>query len=27
VQAQGGLRSVFDLFTGEYDRFPLVGFP
>jgi NitT/TauT family transport system substrate-binding protein len=27
VQAQGGLRSVFDLFGGEYDRFPLVGFP
>jgi NitT/TauT family transport system substrate-binding protein len=27
VQAQGGLRSVFDLFSGEYDRFPLVGFP
>lgn len=27
VQAQGGLRPVFDLFTGEYDRFPLVGFP
>ena len=27
VQAQGGLRSVFDLFAGEYDRFPLVGFP
>jgi NitT/TauT family transport system substrate-binding protein len=27
VQAQGGLRLVFDLFTGEYDRFPLVGFP
>jgi NitT/TauT family transport system substrate-binding protein len=27
AQAQGGLRPVFDLFTGEYDRFPLVGFP
>ena len=27
AQAQGGLRSVFDLFSGEYDRFPLVGFP
>jgi NitT/TauT family transport system substrate-binding protein len=27
VQAQGGLRSAFDLFSGEYDRFPLVGFP
>ncbi len=27
VQAQGGLRSVFDLFSGEYDHFPLVGFP
>ncbi len=27
VQAQVGLRSVFDLFAGEYDRFPLVGFP
>src|SRR5262249_41571670 len=27
VQAQGQLRSVFDLFSGEYDRFPLVGFP
>jgi NitT/TauT family transport system substrate-binding protein len=27
VRAQGGLRSVFDLFSGEYDRFPLVGFP
>jgi NitT/TauT family transport system substrate-binding protein len=27
VQAQGGLRPVFDLFSGEYDRFPLVGFP
>jgi NitT/TauT family transport system substrate-binding protein len=27
VQAQGGLRSVFDLFSGEYDRVPLVGFP
>lgn len=27
VQAQGGLRSVFDLFGGEYDAFPLVGFP
>jgi len=27
VQAQGGVRSVFDLFAGEYDRFPLVGFP
>jgi NitT/TauT family transport system substrate-binding protein len=27
VQAQGGLRSVFDLFGGDYDRFPLVGFP
>ena len=26
-QAQGGLRSVFELFSGEYDRFPLVGFP
>ena len=27
AQAQGGLRPVFDLFSGEYDRFPLVGFP
>jgi len=27
VQAQGTLRSVFDLFSGEYDGFPLVGFP
>jgi NitT/TauT family transport system substrate-binding protein len=27
VQAQGGLRSVFDLFSNEFDRFPLVGFP
>jgi NitT/TauT family transport system substrate-binding protein len=27
VQAQGGLRSVFDLFSGDYNRFPLVGFP
>jgi NitT/TauT family transport system substrate-binding protein len=27
VQQQGGLRSVFDLFSGDYDRFPLVGFP
>jgi NitT/TauT family transport system substrate-binding protein len=27
VQAQGALRSVFDLFSGEYDGFPLVGFP
>ena len=27
AQAQGGLRSVFDLFSNEYDRFPLVGFP
>src|SRR5215467_1069082 len=27
VQAQGGLRPVFDLFAGEYDGFPLVGFP
>lgn len=27
VQAQGGLRSTFDLFSGDYDRFPLVGFP
>jgi len=27
VQAQGGLLPLFDLFTGEYDRFPLVGFP
>jgi NitT/TauT family transport system substrate-binding protein len=27
VQGQGGLRSVFDLFSGDYDRFPLVGFP
>ena len=27
AQAQGGLRSVFDLFSDEYDRFPLVGFP
>src|SRR5262249_41840838 len=27
VQAQGGLRLVVDLFTGEYDCFPLVGFP
>jgi NitT/TauT family transport system substrate-binding protein len=24
---QGGLRNVFDLFAGKYDRFPLVGFP
>jgi NitT/TauT family transport system substrate-binding protein len=27
VQAQGNLRSVFDLFSGEHDGFPLVGFP
>jgi len=27
VQAQGELRSVFDLFSGQYDGFPLVGFP
>jgi NitT/TauT family transport system substrate-binding protein len=27
VQAQGTLRSVFDLFSGDYDGFPLVGFP
>jgi NitT/TauT family transport system substrate-binding protein len=27
VRAEGGLRSVFDLFSGEYDHFPLVGFP
>ena len=27
AKAQGGLRSVFDLFSNEYDRFPLVGFP
>jgi NitT/TauT family transport system substrate-binding protein len=27
VHQQGGLRSVFDLFTGKYDFFPLVGFP
>jgi len=27
VQAQGGLRSVYDLFSGDYDRFALVGFP
>jgi NitT/TauT family transport system substrate-binding protein len=27
AQAQGGLRSVYDLFSGDYDRFPLVGFP
>ncbi len=27
AQAQGGLRPAFDLFSGEYDRFPLVGFP
>lgn len=27
VQAQGGLRSVFDLFSNEYEFFPLVGFP
>ena len=27
VQAQGGLRSVFDLFSGDIRRFPLVGFP
>ena len=27
VQAQGNLRSVFDLFSGAYDGFPLVAFP
>jgi NitT/TauT family transport system substrate-binding protein len=27
VLQQGGLRQVLDLFSGEYDRFPLVGFP
>src|SRR5262245_30102412 len=27
VLQQGGLHQVFDLFSGEYDRFPLVGFP
>jgi NitT/TauT family transport system substrate-binding protein len=27
VLQQGGLRQVFDLFSGKYDRFPLVGFP
>lgn len=27
VRAEGGLRSVFDLFSGPYDQFPLVGFP
>jgi NitT/TauT family transport system substrate-binding protein len=27
VTEQGGLRPVFDMFSGEYDRFPLVGFP
>jgi NitT/TauT family transport system substrate-binding protein len=27
VQEQGGLRNVFDLFSGPYDYFPLVGFP
>jgi NitT/TauT family transport system substrate-binding protein len=27
VLAQGGLRQVHDLFSGDYDRFPLVGFP
>jgi NitT/TauT family transport system substrate-binding protein len=27
VQAQGNLRPVFDLFSGENDGFPLVGFP
>ncbi len=27
VKAEGGLRSIFDLFSNEYDRFPLVGFP
>jgi len=27
VQEQGGLRSVYDLFSGDYDRFALVGFP
>ncbi|HKA19123.1 MAG TPA: ABC transporter substrate-binding protein [Blastocatellia bacterium] len=28
VQAQGGLRSVFDMFSQpEHERFPLIGFP
>jgi NitT/TauT family transport system substrate-binding protein len=27
VQAQGGLRSVHDLFSNEHEFFPLVGFP
>jgi NitT/TauT family transport system substrate-binding protein len=27
AQAQGGLRPVFDLFSNEYEFFPLVGFP
>jgi NitT/TauT family transport system substrate-binding protein len=27
VARQGGLRNVFDMFSGKYDRFPLVGFP
>lgn len=27
VLEQGGLRQVHDLFSGDYDRFPLVGFP
>ena len=27
VMAQGGLKSVHDLFADGYDRFPLIGFP
>jgi NitT/TauT family transport system substrate-binding protein len=27
VRTEGGLRAVFDLFSGPYDQFPLVGFP
>ena len=27
VKAQGGLRPVMDLFTGQYRDLPLVGFP
>ncbi len=27
VAAQGGLRSIYDLFSDEYDKFPLIGFP
>jgi len=27
VAAQGNLRPIYDLFTGEYDDFPLIGFP